>query len=344
MSAVGHDGPTSALRRGTARDDLMRGVVGAVVLLLLLAAAERFLFAPGFYDTLTLHPFWIVILIAALQHGTAVGCAAVAMATVLMGWPDRLVGEGCRRLCRTGRSSALAVARCGPDRRALSSEKQIVETETLRADAARLEGMTASLAAEVERMDDMIVSLEREAAARPAADPAPAPKPTGEGALLRRALPELSALAGARGDELPATFEAAAKALLDGPVALVARDPADGTLLLGDGDALGDDAETAAMALRAAAEDVTGATVTLSAAGLPGGGAVRLAERAATVEAGLTAMVVFRAVDAAAADAAADRVEILAEMMARISIDRLSRDLGLGADDAGKARRDRRRR
>ncbi|SEL51922.1 hypothetical protein SAMN05444413_11030 [Roseivivax marinus] len=342
MSAVGHDGPTSALRRGTARDDLMRGVVGAVVLLLLLAAAERFLFAPGFYDTLTLHPFWIVILIAALQHGTAVGCAAVAMATVLMGWPDRLVGEDAA--VYAARAAVLplqwlVVALIV----GLYRQKQIVETETLRADAARLEGMTDSLAAEVERMDDMIVSLEREAAARPAADPAPAPVPTAKGALLRRALPELSALAGARGDELPATFEAAARALLDGPVALVARDPADGTLLLGDGDALGDDAETAAMALRAAAEDVTGATVTLSAAGLPGGGAVRLAERAATVEAGLTAMVVFRAVDAAAADAAADRVEILAEM-ARISIDRLSRDLGLGADDAGKARRDRRRR
>ncbi|WP_306131293.1 hypothetical protein [Roseivivax marinus] len=342
MSAVGHDGPTSALRRGTARDDLMRGVVGAVVLLLLLAAAERFLFAPGFYDTLTLHPFWIVILIAALQHGTAIGCAAVAMATVLMGWPDRLVGEDAA--VYAARAAVLplqwlVVALIV----GLYRQKQIVETETLRADAARLEGMTDSLAAEVERMDDMIVSLEREAAARPAADPAPAPVPTGEGALLRRALPELSALAGARGDELPATFEAAAKALLDGPVALVARDPADGTLLLGDGDALGDDAETAAMALRAAAEDVTGATVTLSAAGLPGGGAVRLAERAATVEAGLTAMVVFRAADAAAADAAADRVEILAEM-ARISIDRLSRDLGFGADDAGKARRDRRRR
>jgi hypothetical protein len=69
--------------------DFMRAVLGHIILLLLLVAAERIFFDQGYFASLIQHPFWIVVLIAAVHDGLFVGVITAVAATLLMDWPPR---------------------------------------------------------------------------------------------------------------------------------------------------------------------------------------------------------------------------------------------------------------
>ena len=67
----------------------LRAVLGNVVVLLLLVGCERLFFDRGFYSSLIQHPFWIIVILAAVQDGLYVGVLVAVAATVLMDWPAR---------------------------------------------------------------------------------------------------------------------------------------------------------------------------------------------------------------------------------------------------------------
>ncbi len=69
--------------------EFLRTVLGNVILLLLFVGAEHLFFGAGFYSSLIQHPFWIVVLIAAVHDGLFVGILVAIAATVLMDWPAR---------------------------------------------------------------------------------------------------------------------------------------------------------------------------------------------------------------------------------------------------------------
>jgi hypothetical protein len=337
MTLFFHDRPTP-FSSESGRDNFQQGLIGSVVLLLVVAAAEMLFFGDGFYDQLTLHPFWIVIVIAAMQHGVGVGIATVVIATFLIGWPDRLVGEAV--FIYAARVAVLPLQWLVVTLIvSLYRQKEIVEKDQLRADVIRLQGMSESLAAEVDRMDGMVMQLERESAIRPVpADNLDVSRGSADLEQFRRALPDLAALAGADGTDLPTTFEAAASALFDAPVALLVTSPDEGTLVMGRAPDFACASHVLSdLVLAALEKGDQAATVVLREAGIEADGAARLARRHAHLETDLTATVIHFAPDAARAEASAQQVEILAEM-ARIAIDRLSRVLEAG-EDAGSASR-----
>ena len=69
--------------------EFLRAVLGDVILLLLMVGAEHLFFDRGFFASLIQHPFWIIVLIAAVHDGLFVGVAVAIAATVLMDWPAR---------------------------------------------------------------------------------------------------------------------------------------------------------------------------------------------------------------------------------------------------------------
>lgn len=85
--------PTPVHQAGTpSRADVwefLRAVIGNFILLLLLVGAERLFFDPGFYSSLIQHPFWIIVLIAAVHDGLFVGVMIAVASTFLMDWPTR---------------------------------------------------------------------------------------------------------------------------------------------------------------------------------------------------------------------------------------------------------------
>ena len=85
----GFNDPASSGRSKLDTKEFLRAVLGNVVLLLGLMGVERLFFGQGFYSSLVQHPFWIVVLIAAVQDGLYVGVAVAAAATLLMDWPPR---------------------------------------------------------------------------------------------------------------------------------------------------------------------------------------------------------------------------------------------------------------
>ncbi|MFC6639791.1 hypothetical protein [Sulfitobacter sediminilitoris] len=302
----------------------------------MVAAAEMLFFGVGFYDQLTLHPFWIVILITAMQHGVGVAFATVVIATLLIGLPDRLVGEAASmhaaRVAVLPLQWLVVALVVG-----LYRQKEIIKKDGLSAEVTRLEGMSESLAAEVDRMDGMVAQLEREAATRPIMQSnVEVSRRSDEIEHFRRALPELAALAGATGTDLPTTFEAAANALFETPVALLVTSQEQGTLLMGT---MPDFADTpralSDLVLAVLEKRDQAATVVFREEGIEADGAATLARRYAHIDAELSATVILFAPDVARAEASTNQVEILAEM-ARIAIDRLSRALEAG-EDAGSA-------
>ncbi|MDG1169614.1 MAG: hypothetical protein P8N14_10495 [Sulfitobacter sp.] len=340
MTAIPDQGHAPLFATG-GTENFQQGLIGAVVLLLGLAAAEIMFFGAGYYAQLSLHPFWIVILIAAMQHGVGVGFATVIMAAVLVAWPDRFVGESASvyaaRVAVLPLQWLVVALIVG-----LYRQREIAQTDQLRAEVLRLDRMSESLAAEVERMDGMVTTLEREAAVRPVLPDPPEPPVTPDSlSVLRRALPELAALAGTSGNDLPTTFEAAAAALFDAPVALVVMSPDQGTLLMGTAPEIQGGAQTLADLVLTALEPGDGeATIVLRDTRIAIPGAAQLARHHAQLEPQLSATVIHFAPDAAQAAASAPQVEMLAEMT-RIAIDRLSRTLAARTNaDAGGARDD----
>lgn len=69
--------------------EFLRAVLGNFMLLLLLVGAERLFFEQGFYSSLIQHPFWIIVLIAAVHDGLFVGVLIAVASTFLMDWPTR---------------------------------------------------------------------------------------------------------------------------------------------------------------------------------------------------------------------------------------------------------------
>ncbi len=69
--------------------EFARAVLGNMILLLVLVGVERLFFVPGFYSSLIQHPFWIIVLIAAVMDGLFVGVVVAIAATLLMDWPPR---------------------------------------------------------------------------------------------------------------------------------------------------------------------------------------------------------------------------------------------------------------
>ena len=85
---------TSALQESSSRKDaslweFFRAVVGNFLLLLLVVGAERLFFEQGYYSSLIQHPFWIIVLIAAVHDGLFVGVLIAVASMVLMDWPTR---------------------------------------------------------------------------------------------------------------------------------------------------------------------------------------------------------------------------------------------------------------
>lgn len=304
------------------RETFQRGVLGSVVLLLIIAGAEVLFLEPGYFNSLALHPFWIVIVIAAMQNGVAVGAITSVIATLLVGLPDRLIDESAT--VYAARAAVLplqwfVVALIVGFYR----QKEIEEVDGLRAEVARLEGISASLADEVERMDSMVAALESEAAAL-TPEPGMAPKEE----LFHRALPELAALAGSHGADLPHSFEDAADALFEGPVALVVSAQGRGEFVIGTTPENETDATTLAQLIAKNVEGQKGRsqTLLLKDLGVSQAGAVRIAHPRPRTKSDMTAMVIFYAPDRESADAAAASIEIISEL-SRIAIERLSREL-----------------
>lgn len=73
-------------------EPFLRGILASGVLLLLALAVEHLFFTRGFYSSLVLHPFWIIVLLATLESGLYVGVATAGLAALLMDWPPRPIG------------------------------------------------------------------------------------------------------------------------------------------------------------------------------------------------------------------------------------------------------------
>ncbi|MFV0472659.1 MAG: hypothetical protein ACK5MQ_00210, partial [Pikeienuella sp.] len=72
--------------------EVLRGALGGLAVLVLIKAAELLFFGSGYYASLTIHPFWIVVILAATLEGPLTGVLAVVMATLLLDRPPRPIG------------------------------------------------------------------------------------------------------------------------------------------------------------------------------------------------------------------------------------------------------------
>ncbi|MFP4239069.1 MAG: hypothetical protein ACLFRZ_07165 [Rhodosalinus sp.] len=318
MSIVSEDG---AARHGLSSRPLLISALAAALLLVLLATAEFLFFGTGYYRALTLHPFWVVILLAAVQHGVPVGLVTVGVATALVGWPDRPLGMQATTYFAQSAilplqwlTVALIVG--------LYRERQITETEALKAENTKLSRMNDTLAGEVERMDSMLETLERSAASGTGTQ-----VHTSDGLeeVLRGNLPVLADLAGAPGDELPEAFARAAQAVLDAPAVLALREAGEAPLIIGElpeGIGAGDVASVLNMIdVQDGPEIVSGA-----GAGFSDDFLVLARARAQAEEKELLSAVLAFPRTVAQAEAEAPLLDLLAEM-SRLSIDRLSHSL-----------------
>jgi hypothetical protein len=196
-------------------EPFLRGLFGAVALLLVARAAEPLFFGDGFYATLSIHPFWILVILAAVQGGFFVGVASAAAAAMLMDWPPRPAGVDITahyvELAILPVQWLLAAIVIGAFR-----QGQIRSEARLAADNVRLRRMGDDLAAELQRMDDEIALLELHAATADVGGGAgPRSEIEGRGgpAAPGAALAALSALAMAAPDAFEAEFARAAAAL-----------------------------------------------------------------------------------------------------------------------------------
>lgn len=156
-------------REGRETEPAIRAMVESLVLLLLFDAAEALLFGDGYYTSLAQHPFWIVVLLAALQHGLFVGVATAGMAGLIMDWPARPSGVDITAyhldLALLPLQWLVVALTLG-----LFRQVQIRAQLRLEAENAALREMNEALGAEVARMDEVVESLQLAAATRPSAD------------------------------------------------------------------------------------------------------------------------------------------------------------------------------
>ncbi|MDO5370578.1 MAG: hypothetical protein Q4F04_09565 [Paracoccus sp. (in: a-proteobacteria)] len=193
----------------------LRGFLGSAVLLLIIRAAEPLFFGEDYFSTLTYHPFWIVVLLAAVQHGLFVGVATVGLATLMMDWPPRPVGVDITAyyadMAATPTQWLIVAVIIG-----LYRQGQIRRDQRVRRGNARLIEMNDALAKEIYRLDAALARAELAAATRPEGA-APA--------FLRPALDALLRLSDPAADRNDA-FVAAARACSDVDIALLERSAA----------------------------------------------------------------------------------------------------------------------
>jgi hypothetical protein len=189
----------------------LRGFVGSAVLLMAINASERLFFGEGYFSTLAYHPFWIVILLAAVQHGLFVGLSTVALATMMMDWPSRPVGIDITEHyvdIATAPAQWLVVALLI----GLYRQQQLARDRALDRENDRLRDINRTLAEEIHRLDAFVARAELAAATRvaPAQDADPACRLD-----LLKALERLSE---ADASERSAAFVTAAQACLPTPI------------------------------------------------------------------------------------------------------------------------------
>lgn len=200
----------------------LRAFIGSAVLLLTISAAEPLFFGEGYFSTLTYHPFWIVVLLAAVQHGLFVGVATVGLATLMMDWPPRPVGVDITAhyvdMATTPTQWLIVALLIGSYRQA-----QIRRDQQVRRHNARLAVINDTLATEIHRLDAALMRAELSAATRPEAASQPS-RP-------RAALDALAQLSVAGAADRADAFVAAARACSDAGIAWFEVSPA-GDLVL----------------------------------------------------------------------------------------------------------------
>ncbi|MCQ0971429.1 hypothetical protein MLD63_13465 [Paracoccus sp. TK19116] len=162
------------------------------------------------------HPFWIVILLAAVQHGVFVGLSVVGLATMMMDWPTRPVGmditEHYVDVATAPAQWLIAALLIG-----LYRQSQIRHERALEADNGRLREINRTLAEEIHRLDAFVARAELAAAAR---GPSFATEqPDGRFEALHR-------LANADAKDRIAAFVEAGRACLSDPVGWLQPDAA----------------------------------------------------------------------------------------------------------------------
>jgi len=230
--------PTDAFRISVFSQSvtLLKGIAVIIFALMALKLVELVFFGSGYYATLAFHPFWIVVIMAPLLQGFSGGIAAMVLASLLLGLPDRGIGEDAiGYLVRSADLPlrwlvvALLIG--------LVRQIQIDENERLQDDLRQTASDRDQLAHEVERMDRLLADLERKAAARPmpekekptlvpVAPEAPSIDHFGQVAALLQ-------LADAQDAQIGPAFDFAAKLLLEGPACLLFISPLDSPMILG---------------------------------------------------------------------------------------------------------------
>lgn len=194
----------------------LRGFVGSAVLLVAINASEPLFFGEGYFAELAYHPFWIVILLAAVQHGLFVGLSVVGLATMMMDWPSRPVGmditEHYVDIATAPAQWLIAALLIG-----LYRQHQIRQERALGRENARLRDVNRTLAEEIRRLDAFVAWAELAAATR-AAQPGE-DKPDNRLAMLDR-------LAAADAEQRQQAFIDAARACVPGSVAWLKPDAA----------------------------------------------------------------------------------------------------------------------
>lgn len=198
-------------------NQFLRGFVGSAILLVAMDAAEPIFFGEGHFASLTYHPFWIVILLAAVQHGLFVGLSVVGLATMMMDWPSRPVGmditEHYVDIAIAPAQWLIAALLIG-----LYRQQQIRQGRAVARENDRLRDINRTLAAEIHRLDAFVARAELAAATQSLPQSA-ADRPDDRLAALDR-------LAGADADGRAQAFVEAARACLPGSVAWLRLDKA----------------------------------------------------------------------------------------------------------------------
>ena len=167
--------------------EFVRGLLSSAILLLIIRMAEPLFFGTGHFAGLAFHPFWIVILLAAMQDGLFVGVATAGLATLMMDWPPRPVGADITahylELAATPTQWLIVALIIG-----LFRQAQLRQMRHLRDEAARMARINETLAAEIHRLDAALAQAELIAAtAIPEGDEAgpDAAGPGGAGCLAK---------------------------------------------------------------------------------------------------------------------------------------------------------------
>jgi hypothetical protein len=194
----------------SAHEAALRGIFEAIVLLLVVRVAEPLFFGEGYYSELSLHPYWIVVILASVQGGSFVGIVTAAMAAMLIEGPPRPVGVDITAyyidLAVVPVQWLIAAILIGSFR-----QGQIRREAWLLIENERLRSMSDDLAAEVERMDGDIAELELKAATASQIS-APEGGKTGVGEA-DAVLASLGRLALSTPEDFAARLEAASRAM-----------------------------------------------------------------------------------------------------------------------------------